>query len=102
MEKTPVLYIIVPCYNEEEVLPETVRRLIAFTDELISEKQIDPVSRILFVDDGSKDDTWKLIEGFAACSERIEGIKLAHNAGLHQRLACWYHLRKYSALRPTE
>lgn len=87
MEKTPVLYIIVPCYNEEEVLPETVRRLIAFTDELISEKQIDPVSRILFVDDGSKDDTWKLIEGFAACSERIEGIKLAHNAG-HQN-ALW-------------
>ena len=87
MNKAPVLYIIVPCYNEEEVLPETSSRLIAFTDALISEKQIDGASRILFVDDGSKDKTWQLIEGLAARAERVEGLKLAHNAG-HQN-ALW-------------
>ena len=87
MNKAPVLYIIVPCYNEEEVLPETSSRLIAFTDALIFENQIDESSRILFVDDGSKDKTWRLIEGLAARAERVEGLKLAHNAG-HQN-ALW-------------
>ena len=87
MNKAPVLYIIVPCYNEEEVLPETSSRLIAFTDALIAENQIDAGSRILFVDDGSKDKTWPLIEGLAARAERVEGLKLAHNAG-HQN-ALW-------------
>ena len=87
MEKAPVLYIIVPCYNEEEVLPETNSRLNALTDALIAEKQIDAASRILFVDDGSKDRTWQLIEELAAREERVEGLKLAHNAG-HQN-ALW-------------
>lgn len=87
MNKAPVLYIIVPCYNEEEVLPETSSRLIAFTDALISDNQIDASSRILFVDDGSKDKTWQLIEGLTARAERVEGLKLAHNAG-HQN-ALW-------------
>ena len=87
MEKTPVLYIIVPCYNEEEVLPETASRLTAFTEALVSEEQIDAGSRILFVDDGSRDRTWSLIEELAARAERVEGLKLAHNAG-HQN-ALW-------------
>ena len=87
MNKAPVLYIIVPCYNEEEVLTETSSRLIAFTDALISDNQIDASSRILFVDDGSKDKTWQLIEGLTARAERVEGLKLAHNAG-HQN-ALW-------------
>ena len=87
MNKAPVLYIIVPCYNEEEVLPETSSRLIAFTDALISDNQIDASSRILFVDDGSKDKTWQLIEGLTARADRVEGLKLAHNAG-HQN-ALW-------------
>ena len=87
MNMTPVLYIVVPCYNEEEVLPETAARLTAFTGALIEEKQIDPRSRILFVDDGSRDRTWRLIEELAEKQERIEGLKLAHNAG-HQN-ALW-------------
>ena len=87
MEKAPVLYIIVPCYNEEEVLPETNARLNALADALIAEKRIDAASRILFVDDGSRDRTWKLIEELAARTERVEGLKLAHNAG-HQN-ALW-------------
>lgn len=87
MEKAPVLYIIVPCYNEEEVLPETAKRLTAFTDALAAESQIDAGSRILFVDDGSRDRTWSLIEALAEKNARVEGLKLAHNAG-HQN-ALW-------------
>ncbi len=87
MEKKPVLYIIVPCYNEEEVLPETASRLTALTDDLVSENQIDAASRILFVDDGSRDRTWMLIEALSGQAARVEGLKLAHNAG-HQN-ALW-------------
>lgn len=87
MEKTPVLYIIVPCYNEEEVLNETSSRLNALADELEREGQIASASRILFVDDGSRDRTWKIIEELSAAQTRVEGLKLAHNAG-HQN-ALW-------------
>ena len=57
MNPTPTLYIVVPCYNEEEVLPETARRLSALMDSLISFGEISPESRVLFVDDGSGDAT---------------------------------------------
>lgn len=87
MEKAPVLYIIVPCYNEEEVLPETASRLNALMDELTREGQTDAESRILFVDDGSKDRTWQIIEELTGKEARVEGLKLAHNAG-HQN-ALW-------------
>lgn len=87
MDRIPVLYIIVPCYNEEEVLPETSRRLNALMDSLQAEKMTSPDSRILYVDDGSKDRTWQVIEEQAAAHARVEGLKLAHNAG-HQN-ALW-------------
>lgn len=87
MDRIPVLYIIVPCYNEEEVLPETSRRLNALLDSLQAEKMTSPDSRILYVDDGSKDRTWQVIEEQAAAHARVEGLKLAHNAG-HQN-ALW-------------
>ncbi|MBR4235988.1 MAG: glycosyltransferase family 2 protein [Clostridia bacterium] len=83
MDKT-VLYIVVPCYNEQEVLPETVRRLGAFLDEnadLLAEN-----SRVVFVDDGSRDGTWDIIRA-SANDARFEGISLAHNSG-HQN-AVW-------------
>lgn len=79
------LCIIVPCYNEQEVLPETVRRLGGFLSEngdLLSQE-----SRILFVDDGSRDATWRMIGEAAAKDGRIEGVRLAHNRG-HQN-ALW-------------
>ena len=85
MNPTPTLYIVVPCYNEEEVLPETARRLSALMDSLISFGEVTPESRVLFVDDGSKDATWNIIESFE--DPRFEGAKLAHNAG-HQN-ALW-------------
>ena len=61
----PTVYLVVPCYNEEEVLPETVRRL---TEQLLSMREqglADENSRMLLVDDGSRDQTWALIEGFS-------------------------------------
>ena len=67
----PVLYIVVPCYNEEEVLPETAKRLREKVRGLISAGEIDEKSRILFVNDGSRDRTWEMIEtcrGPTACS----------------------------------
>lgn len=81
------LYVVAPCYNEEAVLPETARRLNALMDELEGEGLIDADSRIVLVDDGSRDRTWPLIEEGAAQYPRVEGIKLAHNAG-HQN-ALW-------------
>jgi len=87
MRNAPVLYIIVPCYNEEEVLPETCARLTGLLGELTRDGKCDASSRILFVDDGSRDGTWKLIEGLAEKEACVEGLKLAHNAG-HQN-ALW-------------
>ena len=75
--------IVVPCYNEQEVLPDTVVRLTDLIKELTDEVKIAPDSFILFVDDGSRDDTWKLINGYAKEYDHVEGLKLAGNVG-HQ------------------
>jgi glycosyltransferase involved in cell wall biosynthesis len=80
---TPVLTIVVPCYNEEEVLPETILQLSAVIHELIQDKLVSETSTILFVDDGSKDQTWALIERFHLSHPYVTGLKLAKNAG-HQ------------------
>jgi glycosyltransferase involved in cell wall biosynthesis len=79
----PVLTIVVPCYNEEEVLPETVFRLSSILTALIADKLVASSSTMLFVDDGSKDATWSLIERFHASNSFVTGLKLAKNAG-HQ------------------
>lgn len=78
-----VLYIVVPCYNEEEVLPETSKRLTEKLSSLIGAGKISPESRILFVDDGSRDRTWSMIEGYSRENPRINGVKLSRNKG-HQ------------------
>lgn len=77
------LTVIVPCYNEEEVLPETVKELSNILDSLIKSKQIDSQSRLLFVNDGSKDDTWNLIENYSHELPHVTGIKFSRNFG-HQ------------------
>ena len=77
------LAIVVPCYNEEQVLPETARQLRAMLDELTETEKIAAHSRIYFVDDGSGDQTWSLIETLTADDERVHGIKLSYNRG-HQ------------------
>lgn len=76
------LAIVVPCYNEEEVLPETASRLEPLLNELIAEGLTREAS-IYFIDDGSTDRTWDLIEVMAAGDSRIHGIKLSRNYG-HQ------------------
>lgn len=82
------LYIVVPCYNEEEVLTETSRRLRSKLHDLISEGKIDSKSRICFVDDGSKDSTWEIICEHQGLYPEICGIKLAHNRGHQNALLC--------------
>jgi glycosyltransferase involved in cell wall biosynthesis len=77
----PKLFIVIPCYNEEEALPITAARLTALTDDMLSKRLIAPESRIVLVDDGSKDGTWRVISGLHAQNARFEGVKLAHNAG---------------------
>jgi len=83
MEKGNILYIVVPCYNEEEVLPETSRRLAEKLSALTEAGTISAESRILFVDDGSRDKTWKMIGQLVEADERFCGVKLSRNRG-HQ------------------
>lgn len=77
------LGLVVPCYNEEDVLPETAARTTALLDRLIADGRITQSSRVYFVDDGSRDGTWALIERLANGHEAIAGIKLSRNRG-HQ------------------
>lgn len=81
--KKEVLYIVVPCYNEHEVLPMTVVRLSRVLDDMVRQELVADESRILCVDDGSTDGTWQLIEQLAGQQERLCGVKLAANVG-HQ------------------
>lgn len=79
-----ILSVVVPCYNEQEVLPETCRRLDALLRRLIYDGRIDARSRIWFVDDGSRDQTWSMVhEASMARDSLICGIKLSRNRG-HQ------------------
>lgn len=80
---TPIVYLVIPCYNEEPVLPETVRRLTDKLNRMIASGHAAPESLMLFVDDGSRDKTWQLIEEFHKENPLVGGIKLAHNRG-HQ------------------
>lgn len=77
------LAIVIPCYNEEAVLPETSKRLALLLSELISSGSISQDSYVLFVDDGSRDATWSIIEKLAAENDCFRGLKLSRNRG-HQ------------------
>ena len=77
------LYVVIPCYNEQEVLPETAKRLKQKMTTLTEQGVITPDSRVLFVDDGSKDNTWHLISKFHEEDPLFSGLKLSHNQG-HQ------------------
>lgn len=81
MEKT--LYLVVPCYNEEEVLEETTKRLTEKFNTLIEEKLISKDSKVLYVNDGSKDKTWNLITDISKNNKLFTGISLSRNRG-HQ------------------
>lgn len=77
------LYIVVPCYNEQEVLPETSKRLKAKLEQLITAGKISEKSRVLFVNDGSKDRTWEIISALHQQSPLFCGVDLTRNRG-HQ------------------
>ena len=79
----PVVYLVVPCYNEEAVLPETVKRLTVKLYKMIKSGNVSSDSRMLFVDDGSKDRTWEIIEEFSKENKLVGGVKLSRNRG-HQ------------------
>lgn len=79
----PVLYIVIPCYNEQEVLPVTSKMFLKKLCELSEKGKISPDSRILFVDDGSKDKTWEIISGLAESDPHFKGIRQSRNRG-HQ------------------
>ncbi|MBT2638234.1 MULTISPECIES: glycosyltransferase family 2 protein [unclassified Bacillus (in: firmicutes)] len=81
--KPPIFTIIVPCYNEEDVLEETIDQLAAKLSELIKQNMVSEKSKVLFVDDGSEDRTWHLIYKASLDNEMIKGLKLSRNAG-HQ------------------
>lgn len=78
-----ILYIVVPCYNEEEVLPETARRLRQKLEALIASRQISPDSRVLLVNDGSRDGTWGIIAKLHQECSLFSGVDLSRNRG-HQ------------------
>ncbi len=77
------LYIVIPCYNEEEVLPETTKRLTEKMKSLISKKIISKDSRVMYVNDGSKDKTWEIIKKTNEENKLFVGLNLSRNRG-HQ------------------
>lgn len=79
----PVLYIVIPCYNEEAVLPITAPMFLARLEQLVQARKIAQDSRILFVDDGSGDRTWEIISDLAGQDARFTGIRQSRNRG-HQ------------------
>ena len=83
MKKCDVLYMVIPCYNEEEVLPETTKRLEKKLGDLIKKKVISEKSKVMYVNDGSKDKTWELIKNINKDNPMFTGISLSRNRG-HQ------------------
>ena len=77
------LYIVVPCYNEQTVLPITSKLFIKKIEDLIKNRKISEESKVLFVNDGSKDNTWSIIKDLAKKNKHVDGISLSRNRG-HQ------------------
>ncbi len=75
-----MIYIVIPCYNEEEVLPDTTSRLLSLLPDLGEE------ARLLYVDDHSNDTTWSLICSMSAAHKQVLGLHLAHNVGYQRAL----------------
>lgn len=82
-KEKPILYIVIPCYNEEKVLPITIPSFLNKTKALIANGKISSASKVLLVNDGSKDATWDIIKKYSLENDHIEGISLSRNRG-HQ------------------
>ena len=87
-EKNQILYLVIPCYNEQEVLPETSRRLKEKMESLMDRNMISCDSKIMFVNDGSKDRTWEMIEELHDQDPLYQGVKLTEDIRMH----CWVDL----------
>lgn len=85
---TPTIGLVIPCYNEAEVLRETTRRLIPLLASMRNEGLISEASAIFYVDDGSRDKTWALIQELSAAHPEVCGIKLSRNRGHQNALFC--------------
>ncbi len=83
MKKNPILYVVIPCYNEEEVLEETTKRMKEKMTNLIAAKKISDKSKVMYVNDGSKDKTWDIIKKINEKEPLFTGITLSRNRG-HQ------------------
>ena len=81
--KSPTVAIVVPCYNEQPVLPHSYERLVKLLRALIGQDSVSKDSFICFIDDGSRDNTWEQIDAYSRESELVYGIKLSRNFG-HQ------------------
>ena len=81
-----ILYIVIPCYNEQEVLPETSARLQDKLARMMQSGLISSLSRVMFVDDGSRDKTWEIISQLHSQNKLFSGLKLAHNKGQQSAL----------------
>ena len=95
---TTTLGIVVPCYNEQEVLPETGKRLLELLTRLQDAGLVTPDSAVYFVDDGSKDDTWQLIRTLAEQDLRVHGVKLSRNRGHQNALLAGLSIAKEDAI----
>ncbi|MCU9602256.1 glycosyltransferase family 2 protein [Pallidibacillus thermolactis] len=91
---SPLLAIVVPCYNEEEVLPETIKQLSCCLNDLVNDQLIHMDSKILFVDDGSRDRTWSIIARESIRNPLVTGIKLTRNVGHQNALLAGYLVAK--------
>lgn len=94
---TPILYLVIPCYNEEQVLPLTSGKFKAKLEELIDAGKISSDSRVMFVNDGSKDTTWDILTSLCEEDKKYAAISLAHNRG-HQNalIAGLMEAKKYA------
>ena len=88
MSQKPVLYIVIPCYNEQEVLPLTAPMFREEIQRLADAGKIDPESRILFVNDGSRDNTWQIIQELSGGDPHFQGLCLSRNRGHQNALLC--------------
>lgn len=92
------LSIVVPCFNEEAVLADTHERLCALRSRLVAAGRISPESEIIFVDDGSRDSTWSIIEDWVRSGEPVAGVKLSRNCGHQNALLAGLNAAKGGAV----
>ncbi len=90
LRSQPLLYLVIPCYNEHEVLPVTAPLFLDKLKDLISREKISDKSKILFVNDGSKDETWQIIKSLAESDSHYSGISLSRNRGHQNAILAGY------------